>query len=606
MLEAKIYLATIIENVLLKFNIFLKKEQIENSINTSKFADLSSSILFLIVKKKSKEQIEEIKKTLKSKVGNSWFFSSADFTGLYFNLNFTNEYLYKIIARAIDNNLLFKKQNKKIFIEFPSVNPNKPWHIGHLRNALIGHSLANLLSFVGNNVIRLDYIDDLGLQVAESVWSEISQPQEPNEKYDFYLGKKYIKVSKEFEENEDVKKSVLEVLEKIEKRDAEMYPKAREIVEKCVKAQYETAHNFNIFHHYLIFESDIISTFFNKGLELLKQNKALKFEQSGKNKGCYVIPLSQDKNFENLLEADKILIRSNGTATYTAKDIIFHLWKFGIIKFDFKFSDFLQEPFIQKSSKKSDLQGQQLSLGNADICVNIIGTEQTYPQKIIKKVLKDLGFPKQANSLIHIAYAHAELEGKKISGRKGTWQGFTADEILKNAFDLALKNVKKDYNEKEKIDIAKKVSLAAIYFAFLHVNFDKKIIYKEQEALRFEGETGPYLQYTYARQSSILRKVDFKLSENNKYEFDKIERQLIKKISEFSCIIDRCVSSYRISPLTDYLIDLAQLFNVFYVNNQILVEDQSVKNARLSLLVATHQTLKLGLQILGIPILDKM
>ncbi len=171
---------------------------------------------------------------------------------------------------------------KKVLIEFPSVNPNKPWHIGHLRNAILGNSVARILEFDGKTVERMDYIDDLGLQVAQSLWGVMNLGKKPEGKFDNWLGQQYVEVSKKFESDPKVADAVRNILKKMEEGNNEVATKGRELAENCVRAQYETSFNFGIYHDVLVFESDIMHTIFKEGSEFLKTTDAVILEKDGK------------------------------------------------------------------------------------------------------------------------------------------------------------------------------------------------------------------------------------------------------------------------------------------------------------------------------------
>ncbi|MBN2477790.1 arginine--tRNA ligase, partial [Candidatus Micrarchaeota archaeon] len=490
-----------------------------------------------------------------------------------------------------------KKKKKKVMVEFPSVNPNKPWHIGHLRNALLGNAIANIIEFHGYSVERTDYIDDLGLQVAQSLWGYLNLKEEPKGKFDHWLGEKYVEVAEKIENDENIKNQVYEILHRMEKWDSEMSKKARWLAEECVKYQYQTAFDYGIYHDALIFESDIMREIFQEGLELLKKNKAIKYEKTGENKGCWVVKLKGE--FSNLKNPDKILIRSNGTATYTGKDAIFHLWKFGKLKRNFKYAEFLKQPDGKMAYKTSE-SGKKMNFGNADMIVNVIGAEQTYPQKVVVEVLKRLNYILEAENYIHIGYEHAELPEEKFSGRKGTWKGYTADKLLEESKKKVKKKIKEGYSAEERENISEAVGEGAIKFSFLRTSPDKKLVFKWEEALNLEGDSGPYLQYSYVRCRSILEKGGSEGDAAEGHSFSSEEKKLVNLINRFPDVVEKSAKTFRPHIIIDYLLDVSSAFSSFYAANRVLGMDEKTTQSRLALVHGTSVVLKNGINLLGI------
>ena len=566
--------------------------------------DIASKIGFILAKKMKMGPAQAAVEIAKKLKPHEWI-KGVEVSGPYLNFFLSDEFYGEAIRKIITDGAHYGEGHKarRVIVESPAVNPNKPWHIGHLRNALLGDSVANLLEFEGDEVQRMDYIDDLGLQVAQSLWGYMNEDKEIEGKADHWIGHEYVKVAEQMERDPLVKKSAEGVLKEMEIGGNETAKKARELVETCVRAQYETAFNYGNREDVLVCESNILKEIFQEGMEKLKESGAVVLEKHGKNEGCWVVKLGG--KMRGMTEPDKILIRSNGTATYTGKDVIFHLWKFGKLNGDFKYSSFIEQPTDGIAYITTE-KGKEKDFGKADVVVNVIGVEQKYPQEVIKHVLGELGYTEEAKNFVHLAYEHAWLPEAKFSGRKGTWLGHTADELAEEGKKRALEKVKKELGEGEKETIAEEVAIGAIRYAFLKIAPEKKIIFKWDEVLSLEGDSGPYLQYACVRAKRILEKADYE-PEIKKYEFGEGEKKLIKELARFPEVAANAAEKMRPHIIADYLYQLSNTFSKFYTANPVLkAEDESRRKMRLAMVKAFGGVLETGLGLLGVPIPDKM
>ncbi|MEM4137506.1 MAG: arginine--tRNA ligase [Candidatus Anstonellaceae archaeon] len=570
-------------------------------------AHLCSTVAFLLAKNENKNPSQiatELEQKLKDKLKEVEVKASGPYLNFYFNKNF---FLY-----LLGNDFKFKKKQKTVFVEYPSVNPNKPWHVGHLRNALLGDAIANLLDFYGYSVIKLDYIDDLGLQIAQSFWGfkNIKTDSALSKKFDHFVGIQYVKVAQKFKEK-DVEMQVRQILKEMEEGKQPTASEVKEFVLRVLREQYKTAYNFRIFHDLIIFESDIIKSIFEEGLNKIKESSLLKYEESGVNAGCFVIDLDKSEMFANLSQPQKVIIRSDGTATYIAKDISFQLWKFGLLKNNFAFLEFDLQPNGKKVFMSS-MDGKKLSFPYADLVVNVIGVEQTYLQNIIKYSLLKMGYKKQAKNYIHLSYEHVVLSDKKFSGREGTWIGqegsigYSADELLEECIKVALLNVNREYPEEKKKEIANAVALDAIKFWFLKTSPNQKIIFDFNRALSLSGDSGPYLLYSFVRAKNILKKSSLKPQIDKNYVFNKYEEDFLVSLAFFEEVIEECVNNFQIHPLCSYSLDLAEKFNKFYDNCPVLNADQKTMQTRLYLVDYFCKTMQSIFNIIGFVVLDQM
>ncbi len=577
----------------------------------NEFGDLACTIAFSLAKAQRKNPLA-LATEIAGKMGKHELVEKAEAKGPYVNFYFNEQYYAAGTAELLKLGGKYGagKARGKVLVEFPSVNPNKPWHIGHLRNALLGDSVAGILSFAGYDVEREDYIDDLGLQVAQSIWGyfHISSDSQ-GKKFDHWLGEEYVAVAKKMEDKK-VEAEVREILKELEHGESENAEKAREIVERCVKAQYGTAFNFGIYHDVLVFESDIVRTIFQEGLEEIKKSGAAVLEREGKNAGCLVAKM-EGKEFEGMESADKILIRSDGTATYTGKDVAFHLWKFGKLKNRFKYSEFMLQP-NKKKCYKTSVKGKEMPYGSSDRIVNVIGMEQAYPQHVVSEILRKMGYGKEADGYVHLAYEHVGLADEKFSGRQGTWIGFTADELLEEGTRRAAEKITKEMTEEEKAKVSRAVALAAIRFSFLRTTPEKKIIFKWDEALSFEGDSGPYAQYAHARAVRILEKAKEAGASTGKkpgkFSLNKEEKSLLNLLARFPEILERSSRDCRPHYVCEYLLEAASAFNRFYNTSPVLADgvDPELRAQRLLIVEATRTVLRNGLALLGIEPLEKM
>ncbi|MCD6229656.1 MAG: arginine--tRNA ligase [Candidatus Diapherotrites archaeon] len=607
-----------------------------------KLGDFSSTICFDL-SKMLKKPPALIAKKLASKIGiKGSSFERVETAGpgyVNFFLEFEG-FAKDTVSAAIGKKIKPKpaKKTKKITVEFPSVNPGKPLHIGHARNAVLGMIVSNALEFVGNLVVRMDYPDDLGLQVAQTVWGyqNLCGTPDPSMKLDYWQGIQYVEVAKKIDDPK-VSKEVNGIMKKMEEGGNETATFAEKIALESVDAQKITTQRMNVFSDVMVRESDLVKNgVVERAIEHLKKGKSLVKEEQGPNKGCFVVKLGHLDEFRGMENPDKIIVRSNGATTYTGKDIGFHLWKFGLSDTKLKYKKHL----VQKNgavlwcvvSKDSGVQEhehesrgeEKPEFNSVDAAINVIGSEQKYPQKVVKKSLEAMGFVKEAENLHHLSYEFVVLPDAKISGRKGTWvgAGVSTDEVLDESVErvktLINGRAKTDpslsMNKKELADVSEKVGVGAVIFALAKVSPDKKIIFKWDEVLSFEGESGPYLQYACVRASKILSKAKEKqIDTSNLSKFDasvlssEVEKALVRKLWGFCEAVDKTALELKPNILTEYTTELASAFSSFYNLKQVLnAEKQEERQARLALVLATKNTLEAALKLLGIEVPEKM
>ncbi|MGC8548021.1 MAG: arginine--tRNA ligase, partial [Candidatus Micrarchaeia archaeon] len=489
------------------YSITITKEEISESVVVpdSSFGDVSTPVAYKLAKSLKKSPSEIASKIAATALPGRLVKSFSEASGYVNALLDERAYAKLVLETVIEEAEFYGSSNigkdEKVLVEYPSVNPTKPWHVGHLRNALLGDAIANTLEFCGYKVERENYIDDLGLQVAETLWGYRHIGTDPKgKKFDQFLGEQYVEVNKRLEE-QGVQDEIKGILQKMEAGNTEEARLSRELSEKCVKAQYETAFAYSIFHDVLMWESDIVqSRLLEMALKQAQEKKIIEKIEGGDYDGCIVLDLEKAKGmakeFENPKEKYKVLVRSNGVATYAMKDFAFHMWKFGMLDPGFKFSVFMDKQPNGKALYTSAREGMHMAFGNAKKVVNIIDMSQNHEQATVKALIK-LTNPSSNNELVHVAYGVVKLAGGTLSGRQGGWLGedrnYTADDLLEEAIKKTIDKTSqsKKLEGKEVEETAKLVALAAIKFEYLKVSPEKEIVFSWDNALNLEANSGP-------------------------------------------------------------------------------------------------------------------
>jgi len=542
---------------------------------------------------------------------------------------------------------------KKVFIEHTSVNPNKAMHIGHLRNSVLGDTVARVLEWLGFSTEVCNYIDDTGLQVVDVVtallylappmytegadFQTIWEKVPGNQPFDYYCWDLYARFQNELEKNPSLLDKREEILHKIEKGVPPIAGFAKELTIRIVGSHLETVTHLSIFYDLLNWESDIIARgFWQATFELLKERGALRFETDGPNEGCWVVPFGGIvETAEGVKSLDKILVRSNGSVTYTGKDVAYQLWKFGLLKKDFLYKRWGSQtngkalwttaPDGEAAEKVS--QG----FGHSETVINVIDTRQSYPQQVVVECLRQMGFQKEAKESIHLAYEVVNLspqaarhlgmedaEEKKayaMSGRSGT--GVKAKDFILRVKQKVIE--KADHPLED--SVASALASAAIRYYLLKFTLESQIVFDFDEALKTTGDTGVYLEYAHARACSILRKakeqkIDLQWrKECTPKPLTETERGLLDALSRFASSVAKTGKTLRVSQLAEYAFDLAASFTNFYEHPDpgadvqtpfIHLQDQELKRFRLSLVMAFQKVMGNVLSLMGMPSLERI
>ena len=532
---------------------------------------------------------------------------------------------------------------EKILIEHTNVNPNKAMHIGHIRNAIIGDSTARILRRLGYNVEVCNYIDDTGVQVADVVaamlylddpvysgegdtsafWSKYDGTQS----FDYYCWDLYTRVQNEFEKDESLKVRRAEVLHALESCEGPIAAFGKELASRIVKAHLATVARLNIFYDLLNWESDILDRgFWQTAFEKLKAGGGVRYEESGPNAGCWVVPFGQGiiETGDGLRSEDKILVRSNGTVVYTAKDIAYQMWKLGVLGVDFLYKLWGTQQNGAELWTTAPDGIEKPGFGAADRAVNVIDARQSYTQQVVYECLRQLGYQKEADNSYHLAYevvslsaaAAAELgceteeETNEVamSGRKGL--GVKADDLI----DAVIRHVGEKATNPEAGAI---LAASAIRYFMVKFGITSRIIFDFEEAMKTDGDTGVYLQYSHARACSILEKagdMDF-TDVKAPPELTATEAALVSKIGEYPLALHKAAENYSPSVLARYAFDLAAAFTGFYETPDpgaktqtpfIKIQDPELKKFRLALVNAFRQTMANVMADLGMQPLSKV
>ncbi|MFX1389014.1 MAG: arginine--tRNA ligase [Promethearchaeota archaeon] len=510
---------------------------------------------------------------LEGKFNNIEVFDTVKAIGPYLNLKVNPKYILETIFEMREDygkirNIINEDriEKKRIVIEYPSPNTNKPLHFGHIRNILLGKSLSNLLEYRDHKVFQVNLYNNRGIHICKSMlaYKKWGNDQEPDKKPDHYVGDYYVKYSKMAEKDPTIEQEAYDLLRLWEKGDKDTINLWKKMNNWALEGFNATFKKLGISFDKIYYESDL----YLKGKEIILDGlKKGVFEKT--EDGAIYAKFDEKYNLP-----DKFLIRSDGTTIYITQDIYLAY------------------------KKKSDF--------NYDRSIHVVGDPQIQHFKWLFALLEMLGF-KEDN--YHLAYGMIDLPSGKMKSREGTV--VDGDDVIEEVENLALIEVNKRYpdiDESEKKRRANIIGLAAIKFFILKYNASKGFVFKPDESISFEGETGPYIQYCYARIESILSKSNMEVSSIIKWELlnHKNELNLINQMIHFPEIIDSAEETYSIHLIAQYLLALCQNFNSFYSTCQVISEDKELEKARLLLIRCVQIIIKIGLKILGIETLDKM
>ena len=563
----------------------------------------------------------------------------------YINLFMDRKQFFSQKLKSIDSPSLTPEE-EKIIIEHTNINPNKAAHIGHLRNACLGDTLGRCQRYKGENVEIQNYIDDTGVQVVDVVFGVMEMEkrtlqdlEEFSGKFDDYCWDLYPRVAKFLEEHPEAQKRKSEILKNIEHGQDPEASLGHHISRRILKAHLKTMRRIDVTYDLMPCESSILGLkFWEKAFALLKDRGAVYLSEEKANKGCWVMRLEEDE------EKEKIIVRSDGTVTYVGKDIAYQLWKFGLLGIDFYYAPFEEEDGKTIWITTTSPQQEFPSFGRGSKVYNVIDTRQSYLQKIVVQGLKSLNYHDQAQKSIHFSYEMVALSPKsleelnleiaeedkdrsfhEVSGRKGL--GIKADDLIDRLEQKALAEVEKrnpDLTSEEKSRISWQIACGALRYFMLKFARNSVIVFDFDEALSFEGETGPYLQYTLVRINSIFRKLRERqgfeekdiprLLEEREVPLDTLSDKekddfwsLIFYASQFEEEVLHSIRSLEFSHLAKFSFNLCQKFNSYYHVYPILAEkNEDVKTVRILTIYGIREILKQAFFLMGIPQPERM
>jgi arginyl-tRNA synthetase len=545
-------------------------------------------------------------------------------------------------------------ETAKVIVEHTAINPNKAAHIGHLRNATLGDTLVRLLRYQGRAVEVQNYIDDTGVQVADVVvgFRELEghdlaavRAIADRERFDYYCWDLYAKVTEWYGEDKANLAKRADALHAIEEGGNAIAEMGAFIADRIVRSHLNTMKRLNVEYDLLTWEGDILRLhFWATAFEDLKRRNAVFMQTAGKLKGCWVMTIEDPDDPEPVEGAEedperreKVIVRSNGTVTYVGKDIANQFWKFGILGRDFLYREFATvggRRLWATTSNPAAVTPDAPPFGKAGAVYNVIDSRQAYLQKLLKQALATMGFEKEAAASTHFSYemvalSHAtarelgyaaDTEGKpfvEVSGRKGL--GVKADDLIDRLTTTAMAEVAKRNPELSREDArrtAEQIAVAAVRYFLVKFTRGKVIAFDIAEALSFEGETGPYLQYAIVRGGNIFAK----LRERDGVDESSIAGaiaaadtaaidtgddgdelwNLVLEASRLDEAVDTSVRSLELSVIAKFAFSLAQSFNAFYHRQPILKEERAdVRMWRAAAVAYVRRQLTQALSLMG-------
>ena len=588
----------VIESLSLLYNQTFRSKDFQVSQTKPEFEGDNTVVLFSLVKilKKSPEVLgnelgEQIIKNYSS------IFYKYNIIKGFLNITVTDQYFLDLLQKNYDDKSFGKKEvnGKKIMVEYSSPNTNKPLHLGHLRNNFIGWSIAEILKANGYDVIKSCIVNDRGIHICKSMlaWKLFANgatPESTHTKGDHFVGDYYVKFNDEYkrqvaeltasgrskeeaEKEAPIMKATQQMLLDWENND----PEIRSLWKRMNTWVYE---GFNITYRRI--GSDFDKMYYESETYLLGKDFVQEGLQSGvlfkKEDGSIWIDLT-DEGLD-----EKLLLRADGTSVYITQDL-------GLAK-------------------------QKYEEYKPDKSIYVIGDEQNYHMKVLKLICKKLGMP-FADEIYHLSYGMVELPSGKMKSREGTV--VDADDLIDEMITTAKNHTEelgkvKDFNEEELNALYEILGIGAMKFYLLRVDPKKRMIFNPEESIDFHGFTGPFVQYTFARIQSILRKIgetvtgyQLPVTGNRQPATLPLEKQLLIILEQFPTAIEQAAEELNCSVIANYVFNLAKTFNSFYTEHSIVnAENEEKKNLRLYIAGMTSNVLESGMQLLGIKMPQKM
>lgn len=519
-----------------------------------------------VLAKKLRRSPKQIAEELATKLGARKEFAKLEANSGYLNIFLDRKWIIEqVLSASLEDGFGRGEEELKTVVEYCSPNTNKPLHLGHLRNMAIGESISRIFKYAGHDVMKACIYNDRGVHICKSMLSyqdfgNNTTPEEENIKSDHFVGEYYVKFAQQAKIDPEYDAKALAMLEKWEAGDKEIYALWEKMNGWAFAGFAETFKLFGTGFDKEYYESKI----FRDGKEIVLDSLERGIFQQRED-GTVVVDL------EEFGLGEKVLLRANGTSVYIVQDIYLAY---------LKSQDF-----------------------NYDKSIYVVGNEQEYHFNVLKKILQLCGAP-YADGIQHLSYGMVELPDGKMKSREGTV--VDADDLILNTADLAATEIIKRYPELDSSEVKKRsliISLAAIKYQLLKTETTRNMIFNPKEAIRFEGDTGPYLLYSYARASSILRKAEIDL-DLTAWDANDSELRLIKVIAKFTEIQKDSARKLLPSLMANYAYELCQVFNQFFHECPVLRSENP--GQRLALVTSFRKTIGQVLDLLGIEKLEEM
>ncbi len=640
------------ESVRTRFGVELKDVVSERPPRTE-LGDLAFPVAFELartLKKAPRKIAEELKDALSAVEGVTRVeVAGAGYLNVYFD---RARFLESFLAPSEE-----PERRGKVIVEHTNINPNKAAHIGHLRNAALGDTFVRTLRFRGETVEVQNYIDDTGVQVADVVVGFLHLEKKTlsdvealtrSERFDYYCWDLYARVSQYYQGDRERLKLREATLKAIEEREAPEGPLGALIADKIVRCHLATMDRIDARYELLPWESDILRLkFWQRAYELLKERKAIRLADSGKNQGCWVMDLGDEADDEAGEAAqpdggdEKVIVRSNGTVTYVGKDIAYQMWKLGLLDRQFGFRPFHRYPdSVIVWSTAAESAPDAPTFGGGERVYNVIDVRQSYLQDIVQRGVALLASEAARERSHHFSYEMVALtpatcrelgfpvspeeETKpfiEVSGRRGL--GVKADDLLDALEAKAVAEVAKRNPElapDAQKGLASAIARGALRYFMIKFTKNKVIAFDFNEALSFEGDSGPYVQYAAVRAAKILAKLGRAASDPIALPRD-VSRlfaslspeeaedlwSLVLGASDLDDVVSTVVRTEEPAHLARHALNQAQAFNAFYHRYRVLNEpDDNRRALRLLAVEIFHRQHVRTLGLMGVPVPERM